>query len=177
VASKGLDFDAIHAEYLKNDNSLTDETLAKLAEVGIGEEVVQRYIDGQTALAKSTRAELAATIGGEESLGKVLKWAKDTDVLAEEEKEGFDALMRTGTPAQQRMFLRSLKNHYDMSGAEDAPMVETGTARDDGSSDIFRSQQEVSKAMVDRRYRESESYRLKIDRKIERSMNYLNKKK
>ena len=79
----------------------------------------------------------------------------------------FDEAMDRGDPLLAFFAVRSLAYRYNDSIGYEGKMV-TGTAPKQ-STDVFRSQAEVVRAMSDSRYENDPAYRQDIMKKLERS--------
>ena len=74
LETKGFDYAALSKEY-NETGKISKETRAKLAEVGITDEVIDNFISGQEAKAEVERNQMAECIGGRQVFDEVLKWA------------------------------------------------------------------------------------------------------
>ena len=130
---------------------------------------VQRNAPKQEeAVADLTDSEIRAikdVAGGEEGYDKIIEWAGDA--LSDDESEGFDSLIASGNTHAIQLAVAGLKAKYDESNGYEGRMLSGKPAQN--SSDQFRSQAEVVRAMQDPRYDNDPAYRQDIYDKLERS--------
>ena len=161
------------AEYAEN-GQLSAETMAQFSEMSTSE-LVNAYIDmqanapqQQAQAADLTEADVNSIknyAGGEASYQELMRWSGEN--LPEETVEGFDALVENGNPAAIRLAVAGLRAEYDRVNGVDGELL-TGKAPTQ-TTDVFRSQAEVVRAMGDPRYEDDPAYRNDIFEKLERS--------
>ncbi len=153
---------------------LSEETLSKFNDMS-SQELVAAYMEVQRnapkqeeAVADLTDSEIRAikdVAGGEEGYDKIIEWAGDA--LSDDESEGFDSLIASGNTHAIQLAVAGLKAKYDESNGYEGRMLSGKPAQN--SSDQFRSQAEVVRAMQDPRYDNDPAYRQDIYDKLERS--------
>jgi len=111
--------------------------------------------------------ELKGIVGGEKNYANMMQWAQGA--LNEQEIKMFDAVMAKGDPLGAFFAVRALGYAYNDAVGYDGKMVQGKPPKQ--SSDQFRSQQEVVRAMADPRYEEDPAYRMDVMEKLERSPN------
>ena len=124
----------------------------------------ERYIE-KPDLSEQDVTELKGLVGGEQNYNNMLKWAQTN--LSEQEINMFDTVMGRGDSIAAFFAVNSLAQRYQDKVGYDGKML-TGTAAK-GSTDTFRSQQEVVQAMSDPRYDKDAAYRNDIMEKLARS--------
>lgn len=124
----------------------------------------ERYIE-KPDLSEQDVTELKGLVGGEQNYNNMLKWAQTN--LSEQEINMFDTVMGRGDAIAAFFAVNSLAQRYQDKVGYDGKML-TGTAAK-GSTDTFRSQQEVVQAMSDPRYDKDAAYRNDIMEKLARS--------
>ena len=97
----------------------------------------------------------------------MLQWAQSN--LQQQEIDMFDAVMGRGDVASAFFAINSLAQRYNDRVGYEGKML-TGNAPK-GGTDSFRSQQELVKAMSDRRYDDDPAYRQDVMAKLDRSNN------
>ena len=163
------------AEYAEN-GQLSEETMAKFNSMS-SQDLVNAYIEQQAnapqvqqQTADLTEAEVNAIknyAGGEESYTTLMKWAGES--LPQASVAAFDNLVETGNAEAIRLAVAGLRAEYDRVNGVDGELL-TGKAPTQ-TTDVFRSQAEVVRAMSDPRYDNDPAYRQDVFEKLERSNN------
>ena len=90
VERAGLDMGALEQEYSEK-GELSEETLKRFEEVGIGRQYVNDYIEGQRALYMAQVSEVHTLVGGQDNYTDMVNWAAEN--LTEGEQSTYnDAL-------------------------------------------------------------------------------------
>lgn len=108
--------------------------------------------------------EMKAIVGGTEAYNSMIGWAAEN--LAPGEIQLYDSVMDKGDPQAMFFAIQALNYRYRDSVGTEGRLL-TGTAA--RSTDVFRSQAEVVRAMNDPRYDNDPAYRQDIYDKLERS--------
>ncbi len=158
-------------EQSQGDKGFTKETIEQVQKMDPND-LVSMHLDYRSKNAVRDLTEkdvttLHSIAGGKEGYSNMLKWAEGN--LNENEIGMFDEAMDRGDPLLAFFAVRSLAYRYNESTGYEGKMV-TGTAPKQ-STDVFRSQAEVVKAMSDSRYDNDPAYRQDIMKKLERSPN------
>ena len=158
------------------EEGYTQETLDKLGKMSV-DEIAQMHLEYRDSVTKEqpqnrdfTEAdvkELKGIVGGEKNYANMMQWAQGA--LNEQEIKMFDAVMAKGDPLGAFFAVRALGYAYNDAVGYDGKMVQGKPPKQ--SSDQFRSQQEVVRAMADPRYEEDPAYRMDVMEKLERSPN------
>ena len=158
------------------EEGYTQESLDKLRKMSV-DELAQMHLEYRESVTKEqpqnrdfTEAdikELKGIVGGEKNYANMIQWAQGA--LNEQEIKMFDAVMAKGDPLGAFFAVRALGYAYNDAVGYDGKMVQGKPPKQ--SSDQFRSQQEVVRAMADPRYDEDPAYRMDVMEKLERSPN------
>ena len=111
--------------------------------------------------------QLKGVVGGDKNYGNMIDWAQKS--LTEQEVNMFDQVMQKGDPLAAFFAVRSLAYAYNDAVGYDGNVVQGKAPKQ--STDQFRSQAEVIKAMGDSRYENDPAYRQDIMDKLTRSPN------
>jgi hypothetical protein len=158
-----LDFTAFEQEW-REAGSLSETSYRRLADAGIPREIVDAYVAGQQAMGDALRAELLATIGGEEAFEAMADWAGRT--LSPADLQAYDAALQ-GTPEQAKLALRGLHAAWVESTGRRPRLV--GGRGGTGDDVAFSSAQQVAEAIRDPRYKRDPAYRAEIQARLARS--------
>lgn len=158
LQTKGFDYVALQKEYLETGN-ISETTRNQLAEVGITNELVDNFIEGQIAKAEQERNELATCVGGRENFDNIIKWASEN--LSEAEIKSINGITDKSVIT---IILKDLKNRME----EKEGITPNYTNGEAGKivKDIFRSQAEMFEAISNPKYRVDEAYRADVQRKV-----------
>ena len=159
-------------EEWNQNNKLSDETLAKFAEMP-SSDLLQAYIEAnQNAeppqaedISESQINDIKQSVGGEKNYANVINWAKNnfTDV----QTNAFDEIVNSGSVEAIKLAVAGMKAQYDNANGVEGRMV-TGKPPVN-SGDIYRSQAELVAAMNDPRYDRDPAYRQDVIEKLDRS--------
>tara|TARA_B100001250_G_scaffold124326_1_gene105687 strand:- start:403 stop:1227 length:825 start_codon:yes stop_codon:yes gene_type:complete len=169
------------ATEFENSGELTPETLAKFNDISTTD-LVDTYKDlyakakelgYKEPTATSEPVELSdaqvdsihKSVGGESNYNRVLNWASDN--LDQNTLNSFDQMVQTGDSNQIQLAINGIKAQYDNANGYEGRML-TGKAPQT-SSDVYRSQAEVVKAMSHPDYDTDPAYRQDVIDKLSRS--------
>ena len=164
-------------EYYANGNKLSPETMAKFSSMS-SQDLIKAYMEvSQTPEFQAQQVQPAADItdsqinqiknsaGGERAYANIVNWAKNN--LPQNQINAFDEVVNTGSVQAIQLAVAGLKSQYDNANGVEGRMVTGKTAPNSG--DVFRSQQELVRAMSDPRYDNDPAYRQDIIEKLDRS--------
>jgi hypothetical protein len=162
-------------EYFDNGNKLSPETLAKFSSLS-SQDLIKAYMEVQAnpefqSQAAAPPAEITTSqinqiknsAGG--AYANIVNWAKSN--LPEDQINAFDEVVNTGSIQAIQLAVSGLKAEYDNANGVEGRMVTGKTAPNNG--DVFRSQQELVRAMSDPRYDNDPAYRQDVIEKLDRS--------
>ena len=165
-------------EFYANDGKLSEETLEKFSSMS-SKELVEAYLEVQgtpefqaqssdTAdLSDAEINQVKNNVGGQQAYANIIGWAQDN--LDAQAQEAFDSIVATGSVQAINIAVAGLKSQYEAANGFEGKMY-TGKPPKTGG-DVFRSQQELVRAMSDPRYENDPAYRQDIIEKLDRSNN------
>ena len=106
------------------------------------------------------------SVGGEQGYEQLMDWAGEA--LDPTYVDAFNQLTETGSAAAIQLAVAGLQAQYQAENGYEGRMLSGGDAKS-GSSDVFRSQAEVVRAMSDPRYDSDPAYRNDVFEKLDRS--------
>ena len=164
-------------EYYANGNKLSDETMAKFSAMS-SQDLIKAYMEVQKTpefqqqqsapAADITPAqvnEIKNAAGGDQAYANIINWAKGS--LPEDQLNAFNEVVNTGSVQAIQLAVSGLKSQYDNANGVEGRLVTGKTAPNNG--DVFRSQQELVRAMNDPRYDNDPAYRQDVIEKLDRS--------
>ena len=164
-------------EYFANGNKLSPETLAKFSSLS-SQDLIKAYMEVQSnpefqqqqaappaEITTSDINQIKNSAGGEKAYANIVNWAKTN--LPEDQIQAFDEVVNTGSVQAIQLAVSGLKSQYDNANGVEGRMVTGKTAPNNG--DVFRSQQELVRAMNDPRYDNDPAYRQDVIEKLDRS--------
>jgi hypothetical protein len=163
------------AEYYKNDNTLSPETIEKFSSMS-SQDLVSAYLELQKNapqqetetvkdLSESDINSIKNSVGGDKEYDNIISWAAQN--LPEQRRNAFDNLINNGDVEIIQLAVAGLKAQYETANGYEGRLLSGKSAKTSG--DVFRSQAEVVQAMNDPRYDRDEAYRQDIYQKLERS--------
>ena len=160
-------------EYFANEGKLSEETMQKFTEMS-STDLVNAYMEiqknapaPQGEAADLTDAEMNTvynSAGGEAEYNKLTSWASQN--LAENKLDAFNSIVNQGDATAIQIAVAGLRSEYEAQEGYEGRMLQGKAAR---TTDAFRSQAEVVKALGDPRYDKDPAYRQDIYDKLERS--------
>ena len=151
----------LNDDLLKELKGTSQEDLAKIAL-----DLKKQNQDTQPQqLTDDDVTKLKDVVGGDQNYSQIMSWAQDN--IPEQDISMFDAVIEKGDPLACYFAVQALAYRYQESTGRDGQMV-TGKAPK-STSDSFKSQAELIKAMEDDRYNDDPAYREALLSKLERS--------
>ena len=162
LKDKGFDYAELQKEF-NEKGEISKETKEKLAEVGITEEIVDNYVEGQKARVERELDELAVCVGGRAIMNQVIQWAAAN--ISDEEKASINKITDANV---MKVYLKDLKNRME---EKEGKVPETQLNGEGGKPavEMFESQAQMFEAIKDPRYKKDEVYRAKVMKKIQAS--------
>ena len=161
-------------EYYANGNKLSDETMAKFSSLST-QDLIKAYMEVQATqpeqaappaeITQDQINQIKNSAGGEREYANIINWAKSN--LPKESINAFDEVVNTGSVQAIKLAVAGLKTEYNNANGVEGKMVTGKQAPNRG--DVFRSQQELVRAMSDPRYDNDPAYRQDIIEKLDRS--------
>ena len=161
-------------EYYANGNKLSDETMAKFSSLST-QDLIKAYMEVQATqpeqaappaeITQDQINQIKNSAGGEREYANIINWAKSN--LPKESINAFDEVVNTGSIQAIKLAVAGLKTEYNNANGVEGRMVTGKQAPNKG--DVFRSQQELVRAMSDPRYDNDPAYRQDIIEKLDRS--------
>lgn len=161
---------------LREGGTLSEGSYAELAKYGYPKAVVDAFIRGQQADAEvATRVEQAriadtqineikASVGGDAELGKMLGWAKANWSPADQKV--YNDAVSSGDVAKVKMAVQGLKAAYVEEHGEQPQYLSGRKPADLGGVEPYLNAEEVTADMAKREYKESESFRQKVAKRL-----------
>ena len=166
LASTGTDFsslDQFSVEFQQNGD-LSDASIKQIATLGIPEDIIRAYVDGQKAVLESNVTSVMSLAGGQEQYAGLMDWASGN--IPEDEVDAYNAIVDSGNMNTIRMAVAGLKARYEQAnGTPVARKLIQGDVTGP-SGGTFRSVAEIVAAMSDPRYSKDPSYRRDVEQRI-----------
>lgn len=158
---------------IEANGQLSEESLAALENYS-SKDIVETYLrlrnepDQQPTSVELTTQQVSDIqnfVGGEQAYQNLVGWAAEN--FSQAEIEAFDSVIDSGNMGAINLALQALYFRYtDAVGVEGEMLQGKPAAR---STDVFRSQAEVVRAMSDPRYDKDPAYRQDVFEKLDRS--------
>ena len=159
----GLSLDAYYNEFAEN-GQLSDDSYKKLEASGLPKDLVDSYIEGQTAISDNHVRQIQSVAGGDGEYEKITTWASEN--LPEAEVNTFNKVVEKGTVEEAMMAVSGLKARYDNNVGVTPTLIQGQAA---APQSAFQSTAEIVSAINDPRYKEDSAYRSNVEAKIKRS--------
>jgi hypothetical protein len=160
VASAGLDFDALSAEFAAQ-GALAEESYQKLEAKGIPRNVVDNYVNGVKALGAQYDTALYSEAGNETQYNAMVTWA--TSNLSLEEKKAFNSAVDSMDQGKAKLAVAGLKARYVAANGQ-APTLLGGSA---SSGQVgYASTAEMTADMRKPEYQKDPAFRARVRAKV-----------
>ena len=159
----GISLDNYYSEFAEK-GELSEDSYNNLASQGLSRDLVDSYIEGQSAIADNHVSQIKSAAGNEAEYGKITEWAAQN--LPEAEVNTFNQIVENGTVEEAMMAVSGLKARYD-NQVGFTPNLLQGQAA--APSSAFQSTAEIVAAINDPRYQVDTAYRKSVEDKIKRS--------
>lgn len=148
-------------EYAKGEG-LSEDTYKKLEAKGFDKSLVDSYVQGQIALAKSHQQAVFDVAGGKDGYMELITWANEN--LSKDEAAAADKIIQSGDFAAIQTTLNGLQARRQ---ADSPPALQvTGNSGPAGGVKPFKAWSDVSVAMRDPRYDTDTSYREEVEARL-----------
>lgn len=146
-----------------SEGELSDETYAKLAEVGITRETVQRYIAGQQSMTDASNNKIIQAAGGsQENLDAMMAWASEN--LSQEEIVQVNAQLANDATVEYAV--QQLYSRFSNEADHESNLIEGENSGGVSTTGYFKSSAEMQAAMSDPKYATDPAFRAEVEKKI-----------
>ena len=162
-----FDMEALQKEYMET-GGLKDASYKILEDAGISKQYADTYIEGVKALGQQIGNQVKDSVGGAGDYQNMVEWAQAN--YTPEQIQAYDNAVNSGDVQLAMLTAKGLQADYQNSSGYEGQTVSGDTSlRMSDSSDIFRSNAQVTEAMKDPRYETDMAYRQDVRDKLERS--------
>lgn len=166
VKAAGLDMASLEAEFMRGGD-ISAKSYEALAAVGIGREVVSRYLAGVNALAEREMSDLHAIAGGADQFESMWEWS--TRNLPKVDREAVNEAIATNNPKLIKQAFQVVHTRY-VEAEGKAPKVQLRGGTGGGTSDgVYESMADVQADMKKPEYKTSQKFRDTVAAKLKRS--------
>jgi len=164
VESSGVDFQALTDEWAEN-GELSQESYDRLEKAGIPNDIVNSYIEAQSARMEAAQTRVYESVGGLEAYQSMISWAAGS--LAESEIDAYNAAVNSNDTAQIELAVNGLKSRYSLSEGQEPATSISGNVSAPGGA--YRSLGELMEDMQSPKYRDDSAFRADVESKLARS--------
>ena len=164
LVSKGLDFDKFAQEY-ENDGQLSNESLQALEKAGYPKPIVDAYIAGLEAKAEKFTNSVKAFAGGDKGWEELATFIK---AQGEATTKAFNDVLNTGNLGAIKLAVEGLQaQKVAKYGTTNKTLL--GSNGNMPSNVGYETQEEVVKAMSDKRYGKDANYTRTVQMKLSKT--------
>jgi hypothetical protein len=156
------DFSAFVNEYAET-GELSAESRQKISEV-IPENLIDGFIQGQSALRQRAAEEVTRDVGGPEVLNSAIEWARNN--LSEAETAAYNRAVAQDV-ATAKLAVSGLVARYQASAGRQGRLI-SGTATP-GGQDRYENWEQFVEALHNPKYKSDPAYRKAVEARLERS--------
>lgn len=164
-----IEFFAPYRQEFIQTGDVAPENRSKIAERlkplfgDMAEAVVNDYIEGSKVRRDNVTRELMDAAGGNDQYTAMVAWAKDN--LSPAEKEAYNRQVNSGDVHSAKFAIEGLRAKFEKVNGR-APNLVTGNGDIAPSTAAFKSVQEMTKAMMDPRYKTDAAYRKSVEQRV-----------
>ena len=159
----GLSLDNYYNEFA-DKGELSEDSYNQLEAQGLSRDLVDSYIEGQSAIADGHVSQIKSAAGSDADYEKITSWAAQN--LQEAEVSTFNNIVENGSVEEAMMAVSGLKARYDNSVGVPPNLLQGQQAQ---PTSAFQSTAEIVAAINDPRYQVDTAYRKTVEEKIKRS--------
>jgi hypothetical protein len=150
-------------EFYQNGD-LSDESIQAITtNMGIPEQIVRAYVEGQKAVMDQQFSSVMGLVGGESQYESMTSWAAEN--LPEDEVDAFNQIMDSGNLSTIKVAVQGLWARYGQTnGNPGVKLIQGETVGPSGGA--FRSVAEIVQAMKDPRYAKDPAYRSDVEKRV-----------
>lgn len=163
VMVQGVNVSQYDTEYRTNGN-LSDKSYQELAKLGFSKDDVNRYIEGQNALAEKFTSSIYSKAGGEEAYFDLIQWSA-TNLPSNTIQEYNDALSK-GDVNKINQLIEYAQLKRGVSTERQPNRVEGTATSDGGGLKPFANKAEWQQATANRLYGKDVKYTTMIDKRF-----------
>ena len=161
LKDKGVDFDALAAEY-DNNGSLSEKSMEALKKAGYPESVVNTYLNGLQALSDRFTNAVKGYAGGDEGYGKLVEFIK---TQPKEVVDAYNKTIQTGDLGQIHLMIDGLTSKMTKAyGTANPTVMGNGSAH--ANAEGYTSMEQMTKDMSDPRYQVDPKFTRDVYQKI-----------
>lgn len=154
------------SDYAWENESLSDEHYAKLAEAGYSKQMVDQFMAGQFAQVNASTQAIVNAGGGAEQVQRMFDWAASS--LDKATVDNYNAKFAAGGP-DALMAMENLKTRFEASGDAPGGRMVSGANAPSQATSVYRSVAQVQADMSDPRYKTDPAFRAEVAAKLGRS--------
>lgn len=162
LSSKGVDVDALMAEFNENDG-LSKASYEALEKAGMSRVIVDSIIAGQVAVANSFANSLLAAAGGEKGLEVIAQFALSTDPAS---VDAYNSAVERKDLATAKALLNSWKAQRVAKLGTANKQITGKPSKSAKAIQGFADRQEMTKAMSDPRYGRDPKFTREVEQKV-----------
>jgi hypothetical protein len=151
-----------YTEEFNKSGDLSDDSIKAIAAMGIPEQIVRAYVDGQKSVVESNVNAVFGLAGGQEKYQQLVSWAGEN--IPEDEVDAFNSVIESGNMNTIRLAVQGLRARYDQANGQSGRLIQGETTGPSGNA--FRSIAEIVEAMKDPRYSKDAAYRADVEKRV-----------
>ena len=158
-----------YADEYADKGELSDEAFKALEEYGIPKDLVEKFIEGQSALQQNQITQIYNSVGGEEKFEQIRQWASET--LSQQEIETIDKQLNADDFETVSTAMKGLNARFNNETGHGPDILQGSTSGRAGHKP-FESIGEYTSAMTARdnsgkkKYETDSSYRKQIENRL-----------
>ena len=168
---------SISKHFHENNGVITDDMYKSLEGAGLSRPAIDSYLAGRAIESGYTQTQqevdvsdsdissIKNSVGGDSEYNDIVTWAGQN--LDSNSIQAFDDIVSGGNVQAIKLAIQGLKSQYENANGYEGRMLTGKSAKN--SSDVFRSQAELIRAMNDPRYDDDPAYRMDVIEKLDRS--------
>ena len=165
LKDKGIDRSDLTDE-LAADGELSQASYDKLADAGFEKGVVDQFIEGNRAQYDAVQADISEVMDSVENYEAMSEWASKN--MTDAQLESYNAMVTSGDKAQAQAGVNWANSLFNEALGDDVNLL-GGDPVSAESTDVFRSNAELTKVMKTKEYKTDPAFRDDVAKKLARS--------
>lgn len=159
-----VDFNSIQ-QAITNGEEIPEAQREALKQVGIPDDFIQQWAEGQKAVVSQQTQQVLNAVGGKEAYDQMIAWAGQS--LDKNEAAAYNKIMQSNDVHQVTAAVRGLQARYAAAMGNEPSLFNGRPAP--ASSRGFQSQGEMLQAMKDPKYKSDSAYREEVAQRVANS--------
>jgi hypothetical protein len=163
VENAGLNFEALQDKFYEK-GELEETDYSALQKAGIPKHMVDNYIEGVKAQARSFADQVVGQVGGKEQYAEMTKWAQDN--MSEDEISAYNQAVNSGDYHRVITAVKALRSDFQSARGSEPSLV---SGKQSSGPDAYETWAQVTADMRRPEYNKDAAFRKQVEQRLARS--------